>query len=144
VAWSFFGGPVGCPAVAWVGALEEAALDDGAPDELLLDEDELLLDGDEEELDGTLELEDDDELDGTLELEDDDELDGTLELDDDELDELGVVVLELVDVVGGVSQPVTQKTLCFTSAPLEPSALMVSFTWNPCWGCGLMPVKSSV
>ena len=140
--WSFFGGPVRCAAVAWVGALEEAALDGGADDELL-DEDELLLDGDDEELDGTLELDDDDELDGTLEL-DDDELDGTLELeDDDELDELGVVV-ELVDVVGGVSQPVTQKTLCFTSAPWAPSALMVSLTWNPWMGCGSMPVKSSV
>jgi hypothetical protein len=143
VGWSarlFLGGPVRCAVVACVGAVEEAALDDGAADELLLVEDEVLLDGDEEELDGTLELEDDDELDGTLELEDD-------ELD--ELDELGVVVLELDDVVdddvvGGVSHPVTQKTLCFTSAPLEPSALIVSLTCHPWMGCGSMPATSSV
>jgi hypothetical protein len=132
LAWSFFGGPVRCAVVACVGALEEAALDD----ELLLGEDELLLDGalelEDEELDDEEELEDE-ELDGTLELEDE-ELDGTLELEDEELD----------DVVGGVAQPDTQKTLCFTSAPLEPSALMVSLTCHPWMGCGSMPERSSV
>jgi len=109
VAWSFFGGPVRGAVVACVGALEEAALDDGADEELLLDEDELLLDGDEEELDDTVEL-DDDELDGTLELDELDEL-------EDELDELGVVLVVLDDDVGVGAQPDTQKTLCFTSAP---------------------------
>src|SRR6266540_303170 len=32
------------------------------------------------------------------------------------------------EVGGGPSQPVTQKTLCFTSAPWLPSALIVSLT----------------
>jgi hypothetical protein len=48
-----------------------------------------------------------------------------------------VVVVDVVVVVGGgASQPDTQNTLCFTSAPCEPSAWMVSFTCQPCWGCG--------
>jgi hypothetical protein len=121
-----------------LGGVDELELAGDVDDELadteLLD-DELggteLLD-DDEELDGTLELEDE-ELDGTLELEDE-ELDGTLEVEDDELD----------DVVGGGAQPDTQKTLCFTSAPLEPSALMVSLTCQPWMGCGSMPERSSV
>jgi hypothetical protein len=54
------------------------------------------------------------------------------------VDEVGVSVVEVVDddVVGGASQPVTQNTLCFTSAPCEPSAFTVSFTCHPCWGWG--------
>jgi len=46
------------------------------------------------------------------------------------------LVVELVDpvelVVGGVSQPSTQNTLCFVSAPCKFSALTVSLTWKPC------------
>jgi hypothetical protein len=44
-----------------------------------------------------------------------------------------VVVLPVV-VVGPGMHAVTQKTLCFTSAPWEPSALMVSLTWKPWLG----------
>ena len=47
-------------------------------------------------------------------------------------------------VVGAGTQPVDQKTLCLTSAPWEPSALMVSLTWKPWLGWGWMPVKSRV
>jgi hypothetical protein len=119
------------------GVLLEGALLDGVLlDGVLLDG--VLLDG--ALLDGVL-------LDGVL-------LDGVLLLGADEVGAVvGVVVVELdvevveldVDVVvGGVSQPVTQKTLCLTSAPCEPSALIVSLTWNPCCGWGSMPVKSSV
>jgi hypothetical protein len=54
-----------------------------------------------------------------------------------------VVVLVEVVVTGG-GQPVTQNTLCLTSAPCEPSALIVSLTWKPWLGCGWIPVKSSV
>ena len=50
----------------------------------------------------------------------------------------------VVVVVPGGWQPVTQKTLCLTSAPLEPSALTVSFTWKPWFGWGSIPVKSRV
>jgi len=36
----------------------------------------------------------------------------------------------VVGLVGGVcSQPLTQKTLCFLSAPFDPGALIVIFTW---------------
>jgi hypothetical protein len=55
-----------------------------------------------------------------------------------------VVVGAVVVVVGAGAQPVTQKTLCLTSAPWEPSALMVSLTWKPWLGWGSMPVKSKV
>jgi hypothetical protein len=56
-----------------------------------------------------------------------------------------VVVLVVVEVVvTGGGQPVTQNTLCLTSAPWEPSALIVSLTWKPWLGCGSIPVKSSV
>jgi hypothetical protein len=56
-----------------------------------------------------------------------------------------VVVVDVVVVVGGgVSQPVTQNTLCFTSALCDPSLLTVSLTRQPCWGCGPKPVRSSV
>ena len=48
-----------------------------------------------------------------------------------------IVVVGAVVVVGGTgTQPVTQKTLCLTSAPWEPSALMVSLTWKPWAGAG--------
>jgi hypothetical protein len=118
------------------GVLDDGVLDDGVVDDGVLDDG--VLD------DGVLD-------DGVLD-------DGVLDdgvLDDGVLDDgvllVGVVVdVEVVEldvdvvVVGGVSQPVTQKTLCFTSAPWEPSALIVSLTWNPCCGCGSMPVKSSV
>jgi hypothetical protein len=53
-----------------------------------------------------------------------------------------VVLVEVVVTGGG--QPVTQNTLCLTSAPCEPSALIVSLTWKPWLGCGWIPVKSSV
>ncbi|HET6748255.1 MAG TPA: hypothetical protein VFL71_03260 [Actinomycetes bacterium] len=56
---------------------------------------------------------------------------------------LDVVVLVVVVVVPA-GQPVTQKTLCLTSAPREPSALIVSFTWKPWLGWGSMLPKSSV
>jgi hypothetical protein len=103
----------------------------------------------DELLDGMLLL-DDELLDGMLLLDDDDELDEDVgavvgvEVVEDEMEvvELDVEVVELD--VGGVSQPVTQKTLCLTSAPRDPSALIVSLTWNPCFGCGSIPVKSSV
>src|SRR5829696_5955762 len=39
-----------------------------------------------------------------------------------------VVGAVVVVVVGPGTQPVTQKTLCLTSAPWDPSALMVSLT----------------
>ena len=55
-----------------------------------------------------------------------------------------VVVGAMVVVVGAGTQPVDQKTLCLTSAPWEPSALMVSLTWKPWLGWGWMPVKSRV
>ncbi len=55
-----------------------------------------------------------------------------------------VVVAPDVVVVCSGWQPVTQKTLYLTSAPCEPSALMVSLTWNPWLGWGSMPVKSRV
>jgi len=145
-------GPVRAPLAA---ALLDVGLDDELDAGVLLDEEllgGLLLevdDGvllDEELLDGVLldgVLLDGVLLDGVL-------VDGVL-LDEDVGAVVGVVVeleddvVELeVDVVGGVSQPVTQKTLCLTSAPRAPSALMVSLTWNPCCGCGAMPVKSSV
>jgi len=59
----------------------------------------------------------------------------------DVVDVLDVVVLVVVVPAG---QPVTQNTLCLTSAPWEPSALTVSFTWKPWLGCGSMVPKSSV
>jgi hypothetical protein len=66
-------------------------------------------------------------------------------------DVVGASVVDVVDVdvvdvvdVGGVSQPVTQNTLCFTSAPCDPSLLTVSLTCQPCWGCCSKPVRSSV
>ena len=34
--------------------------------------------------------------------------------------------------------------LCLTSAPCDPSAFTVSFTWKPCWGWGSIPVKLGV
>jgi hypothetical protein len=57
-----------------------------------------------------------------------------------------VVVVGAVVVVvgGGTSQPVTQNTLCFTSAPCEPSLLTVSFTCQPCWGCCSNPCNAVV
>jgi len=45
----------------------------------------------------------------------------------------------VVVVVPGTSQPVTQKTLCLTSAPWEPSAWMVSLTWTPWLAWGSIP-----
>jgi hypothetical protein len=59
------------------------------------------------------------------------------------VDVVEVDVVEVV-VVGGVSQPDTQNTLCFTSAPCEPSELTVSFTCQPCWGCGSNPCSTVV
>ena len=50
----------------------------------------------------------------------------------------------VVEVVGGVSQPVTQNTLYLVSAPWAPSAWMVSLTWTPWFGCGVIPVRSRV
>src|SRR5215207_4155076 len=55
-----------------------------------------------------------------------------------------VVPPGLVVVVGPGPQPVTQKTLCLTSAPWEPSAWMVSLTWTPWLAWGSMPVRSRV
>jgi hypothetical protein len=55
-----------------------------------------------------------------------------------------VVVAPDVVVVGAGTQPVTQKTLCLTSAPWEPSALTVNLTWTPWLGWGWMPVRSRV
>jgi hypothetical protein len=136
------GGPVRAPvAVAALEVGPDDELDDGVETDVLLDEelDELLLD---EELD-------DGSVEGVLLLDDDDELDEELGavvgvVVEDEVDDVEVDV-EVVELdVGGVSQPVTQKTLCLTSAPRDPSALIVSLTWNPCCGCGAMPVKSSV
>ena len=60
------------------------------------------------------------------------------------VDFMVVVVVPEVVVVGEGPQPVTQKTLCLTSAPWEPAAWMVSLTWKPCTGWGSMPVKSRV
>jgi hypothetical protein len=131
------GGPVRTPFAAALEDGPDDELDDGVVVGALLEEE---LDDDDELLDGLL-----------LEL-DDGAVDGAL-LDDDELDDdVGVVVVELevevveldVEVVGGVTQPVTQKTLCFTSAPCEPSAFTVSLTWNPCCWWGSMPAKSNV
>jgi hypothetical protein len=45
-----------------------------------------------------------------------------------------VVVVVVVLVVVGDRQPVTQNTLYLVSAPWEPSAWMVSFTWTPWLG----------
>ena len=56
--------------------------------------------------------------------------------------EVEVVVPEVVVVVELGPQPVTQNTLCFTSAPWDPSAWMVSLTWKPCTGWGSIPVRS--
>jgi hypothetical protein len=53
-------------------------------------------------------------------------------------------VVDELDVVGVVSQPLTQNTLCFTSAPCAPSALMVSLTCHPCWGCGSNPWRGAL
>jgi len=59
--------------------------------------------------------------------------------------EVEVVVPKVVVVVVGLGpQPVTQNTLCLTSAPREPSALTVSLTWKPCTGWGSIPVRSRV
>ena len=55
-----------------------------------------------------------------------------------------VVVPEVVVVVGPGPQPLTQNTLCLTSAPWEPSAWMVSLTWTPWFGWGSIPVRSRV
>jgi hypothetical protein len=44
------------------------------------------------------------------------------------------VILEDVVFIG-------ENTLCFTSAPCAPSALMVSLTCQPCWGCGSNPSR---
>ena len=55
-----------------------------------------------------------------------------------------VVVALKVVVVVPAAQPLTQKTLCLVSAPREPSAWIVSLTWNPWLGCGWMPSRSSV
>jgi hypothetical protein len=57
--------------------------------------------------------------------------------------EVEVVVPEVV-VAGLGPQPVTQNTLCFTSAPWDPSAWRVSLTWKPCTGWGSIPVRSRV
>ncbi|MGH9215212.1 MAG: hypothetical protein ACRDZS_03075, partial [Acidimicrobiales bacterium] len=56
---------------------------------------------------------------------------------------VGGVVVGGVVVGGGVSQPDTQNTLCFTSAPWDPSELMVSLMCQPCWGCGSKPVSKA-
>ena len=78
-----------------------------------------------------------DELVGVSVVEVVDEVD---EVVDVEVVDVEVVEVEVVDddveVVGGASHPVTQNTLCFTSAPCDPSAFTVSFTCQPCWGCG--------
>ncbi|HKA02748.1 MAG TPA: hypothetical protein VKD67_00420, partial [Acidimicrobiales bacterium] len=118
--------------------LEVGATDDELEDDELLGGMLLLEDG--ELLGGVLLLDDGELLGGVLLLDDGELLGGVLLLDE-ELDDVGavvgVVVVELVDVVddedvvdvvvvGGVSQPVTQNTLCFVSAPLEPSASTVS------------------
>ena len=55
-----------------------------------------------------------------------------------------VLVAPDVVVVGAGAQPVTQKTLCLTSAPWEPSALMVNLTWTLWLGWGSMPLRSRV
>ena len=48
-----------------------------------------------------------------------------------------VLVAPAVVVVVGIGpQPVTQKTLCLTSAPWEPWAWIVSLTWTPWLGWG--------
>ena len=54
------------------------------------------------------------------------------------------VDFEMVVVVSSPPQPVTQNTLYLVSAPCEPSAWTVSFTWTPCRGWGVMPLRSSV
>jgi hypothetical protein len=61
---------------------------------------------------------------------------------DEDVDDDGTSLVDVVDedvvdeeVVGGVSQPVTQNTLCFTSAPCDPVTLMVSLTCQPWLGC---------
>ena len=64
--------------------------------------------------------------------------------DVEELDVGGNVVVVDVVVVGPGTHPLDQNTLCLTSAPWEPSALMVSLTWKPWLGWGSMPVKSRV
>src|SRR5512133_413134 len=60
------------------------------------------------------------------------------------LEVLVEVLVVVLEVVGLGTQPVTQNTLYLTSAPWEPSAWMVSLTWKPCTGWGVMPVKSRV
>jgi hypothetical protein len=58
-----------------------------------------------------------------------------------------VVVVDgavVVVVGGGTLQPFTQKTLCLTSAPCDPSAWIVSLTCQPCTGWGVMPAKADV
>src|SRR5579864_2474985 len=40
---------------------------------------------------------------------------------------------------GDVLWQFTQNTLCFTSAPCAPGAWIVSFTCQPCCGCGATP-----
>jgi hypothetical protein len=147
------GGPVRTSvAAAALDVGPDDEVDDGAVVGVLLLDDEV----DDEVLDGMLLDVDDGAVDGVLLLDDDDELDDdvgavvgvvVVELEVDVGAVVGVVVVELdvdVLVVGGVAQPVTQKTLCLTSAPWEPSALIVSLTWTPCCGCGSMPVTSRV
>jgi hypothetical protein len=53
-----------------------------------------------------------------------------------------VVDVDVDVVIGGVSQPDTQNTLCFTAAPFDPSLLTVSFTRQPCWGRGSNPCSN--
>jgi hypothetical protein len=98
-----------------------------------LEEDEL----DDEELD-----EDGGDVDDVV-LEDDVVLDDEVVVDVDVEVDGGVVVVVVVVVVSGGTQSVTQNTLCLTSAPCDPSAWIVSLTWNPCWGCS-SPVNSPV
>lgn len=57
------------------------------------------------------------------------------------VDDGGIDVVTVVEVVGP-SQPSTQKTLCFVSAPIEPSAFTVSLTCHPCTGCGSKPERA--
>jgi hypothetical protein len=59
---------------------------------------------------------------------------GTLEVVLDEVVLDGVVL----DVVEPPPQSLTQNTLCLTSEPIDPSALTVSRTCQPCWGWGAM------
>jgi hypothetical protein len=114
------------------GASLVDVVDEDVVDEDVVDED---VDDDGTSLVDVVDEDVDDDGTSLVDVVDEDVVDEDV-VDEDVVDE-DVVDEDVVDeeVVGGVSQPVTQNTLCFTSAPCDPVTLMVSLTCQPWLGC---------